>query len=44
MKEELMSWPVQSVDLNPIELVWDELDQKVRDKQPTSASHLRQNL
>ena len=29
-----MSWPVKSVNLNPIELVWDELDQKVRAKQP----------
>ena len=27
---QLMSWPVQSVDLNPIELVLDELDQKVK--------------
>ena len=27
-KEELqlMSWPAKSADLNPIELVWDELD------------------
>ena len=23
-------WPVQSADLNPIELVWDELNRKVR--------------
>ena len=35
-----MSWPVQSVNLNPIELVWDEFDQKVRAKQPTSVAHL----
>ena len=27
-------------DLNPIELVWDELDRKVKAKQPTSATHL----
>ena len=27
-----ISWQVQSVDLNPIELVWNELDQKVRAK------------
>ena len=37
---QLMSWPMQSVDLNPIELVWDELEQKVRAKQPTSEAHL----
>ena len=35
---QLMSWPAQSADLNPIELVWDELDQKVRAKQPGSAA------
>ena len=39
-----MSWLAQSADLNPIELVWDELDQKVRAKQPTSAAHLGQHL
>ena len=37
---QLMSWPVQYTDLNPIDLMWDGLDQKVRDKQPTSAAHL----
>ena len=41
---QLMSWLAQSVDLNPIELVWDELDQKVRAKQPTSAAHFWQWL
>ena len=45
-KEELqlMSWPAQSTDLNPIELVCDEIDRKVRAKQPASAVHLRQLL
>ena len=43
-KEEVMSLPVQSADLNPIELVWDELDRKVRTKQPTRAAHLWQLL
>ena len=33
---QLMSWQAQSADLNPIELVWDKLNQKVRAKQPTS--------
>ena len=41
---QLMSWPAQSADLNPIELVWDELDWKVKAKQPTSATHLWQLL
>ena len=36
---QLMSWSVQSADLNPIELMWDKLDQEVRAKRPTSAAH-----
>uniref|UniRef100_A0AAZ3SF00 G-protein coupled receptors family 1 profile domain-containing protein n=1 Tax=Oncorhynchus tshawytscha TaxID=74940 RepID=A0AAZ3SF00_ONCTS len=35
-----MAWPPQSPDLNPIEMVWDELDRRVKDKQPTSAQHM----
>ena len=34
-----MTWPTQSPDLNPIEMVWDELDRRVKEKQPTSAQH-----
>lgn len=41
---KIMVWPPQSPDLNPIELVWDELDRKVKAKQPTSAEHLWQLL
>ena len=41
---QLMSWPGQSVDLNPIELMWDELDRKVRAKQSTSVAHFWQLL
>jgi hypothetical protein len=26
--------------LNPIEMVWDELDCRVKEKQPTSAQHM----
>ena len=37
---QFMEWPVQSPDLNPIELVLDELDRRVKAKQPTSATHL----
>ena len=39
-----MSLPVQSADINPIELVWDEPDRKVKTKQHTSAAHLWQLL
>ena len=35
-----MTWPPQSPDLNPIEIVWDELDRRVKEKQPTSAQHM----
>ena len=41
---QLISCLVQSADLNPIELVWDELGQKVRAKQPTSVAHLLATL
>ena len=41
-KKELynMVWPAQSPDLSPIELLWDELDRKVRIMRPTSQKHL----
>ena len=40
----LMSWSAQIADLNLIELIFDELDPKVRDKQTTSATYLWQLL
>ena len=35
-----MTWPPQSPDLNPIEMVGDEMDRIVNEKQPTSAQHM----
>ena len=35
-----MTWPPQSHDLNPFEMVWDELDRRVKEKQPTSARNM----
>ena len=37
-------WPAQSADLNPKELVCDELEQNVSAKQSTSTAHLWQLL
>ena len=39
-----MTWPPQSPDLNPIEMVRDELDRRVKEKQPTSAQHMSELL
>jgi hypothetical protein len=35
-----MTWLPLSPNLNPIEMVWDELDRRVKEKQPTSAQHM----
>jgi hypothetical protein len=35
-----MTWPPQSPNLKQIEMVWDELDRRVKEKKPTSAQHM----
>ena len=37
---QLMEWPPPSLDLNIIETVWDYLDRKKVEKQPTTAEEL----
>ena len=41
---QLIFCPAQPADLNPIERVWDELDQKVRAKHATSTANFWQVL
>lgn len=40
----IMEWPSQSPDLNPIELLWEEIDRRVRKLHPTSEEDLWQKL
>jgi transposase len=35
-----MTWPPQSPDLNPFEMVWDKLDRRVKEKLPASAQYM----
>jgi hypothetical protein len=35
-----MTWSPQSLDLNKIEMVWDESDCRVKEKQSTNAQHM----
>ena len=39
---QMIFWPVQSRNSNTIKLIWDQLEQKVKAKQPTSTVHHRQ--
>lgn len=41
---EIMDWPAQSPDVNPIELLWEELDRQVKNMRPTSVGQLFDNL
>lgn len=40
----IMAWPPQSPDLNPIELLWDEVERRVRELRPTSELDLWEKL
>jgi hypothetical protein len=35
-----ITWPPQSPDPKSFEMVWDALDYRVKEKQPTSAEHM----
>jgi transposase len=37
---KLLDWPSQSPDLNPIELLWEEMDRRIKKKRPTSLNDL----
>ena len=37
---KIMDWPPQSPDINPIEILWDEIDRQVRKTQITSESSM----
>ncbi|KAF2885533.1 hypothetical protein ILUMI_20683 [Ignelater luminosus] len=39
-----MIWPPQSPDCNPIELLWDELDRRVRKTKAANINQLWKNL
>lgn len=43
-KLQMMFWPPQSPDLNPIELLWDELDRNVRKTCPTLQQDLWEKI
>jgi hypothetical protein len=35
-----MTWPPESPNLNPTEMVWDEFDNRMKEKQQSSAQHM----
>lgn len=37
---QILIWPPQSLDLNPIEMVWDELDHRAKRKRPNNSNQI----
>jgi hypothetical protein len=38
----ILEWPSQSPDLNPIELVWEEMDRRIKKRKPSSLAALEE--
>jgi transposase len=39
---KILEWPSQSPDLNPIELLWEEMDREIKKRKPSSLAALEQ--
>ncbi len=39
-KIEVMKWPAQSPDLNPIETLWNDVDRVIKESKPTNMDEL----
>ncbi|MGH0158770.1 UNVERIFIED_CONTAM: hypothetical protein FKN15_044380 [Acipenser sinensis] len=42
MKFHVLEWPSQSLDLNPIEMLWQDLKQAVHARKPSNVTELKQ--